>query len=127
MAGLPRPLDPRAHPARRPHRGGLGHLNPHLASGLKRYEAEHDWLTTIRLPAYPPDLNPVEAVWSLVRRAMANTAFGTPDDLDRTLRREVRRTQLRPPPHRGLPHRHRPGHQPAGPTLQSSVAGRLLD
>ncbi|WP_406324278.1 transposase [Streptomyces sp. NBC_01637] len=71
-------------------------LNTHLASGLKRYEAEHDWLTTIRLPPYAPDLNPVEAVWSLVRRAMANTAFDTPDDLDRILRRELRRIQLRP-------------------------------
>ncbi|MEV0416585.1 transposase, partial [Streptomyces sp. NPDC050448] len=48
-----------------------------------------------RLPPYAPDLNPVEAVWSLVRRAMANTAFDTSDDLDRTLRRELRRIQLR--------------------------------
>ncbi|WP_442817567.1 IS630 family transposase [Streptomyces sp. NBC_01296] len=71
-------------------------LNTHLAAGLKRYEAEHDWLTTVRLPPYAPDLNPVEAVWSLVRRAMANTAFATPDDLDRTFRRELRRIQLRP-------------------------------
>lgn len=70
-------------------------LNTHLAAGLKRYEAEHDWLTTIRLPPYAPDLNPVESVWSLVRRAMANTAFDTPDDLDRILRRELRRIQLR--------------------------------
>ncbi|MGW7328771.1 IS630 family transposase, partial [Streptomyces sp. NPDC054840] len=38
----------------------------------------------------------VEAVWSLVRRAMANTAFDTPDGLDRTLRRELHRIQLRP-------------------------------
>ncbi|WP_443067331.1 IS630 family transposase [Streptomyces sp. NBC_01426] len=71
-------------------------LNTHLAAGLKRYEAEHDWLTTIRLPAYAPDLNPVEALWSLIRRATANTAFNTPDDLDRKLRRELRRIQLRP-------------------------------
>jgi transposase len=71
-------------------------LNTHLAAGLKRYEAEHDWLTTIRLPPYAPDLNPVEAIWSLVRRATANTAFNAPDDLDRTLRRELRRIQLRP-------------------------------
>jgi putative transposase len=27
---------------------------------------------------------------------MANTAFDTPDDLDRTLRRELRRVQIRP-------------------------------
>ncbi|WP_392838561.1 transposase [Streptomyces sp. LN500] len=71
-------------------------LNTHLAAGLKRYEAENDWLTTIRLSPYAPDLNPVEAVWSLVRRATANTAFDTPDDLDRKLRRELRRIQIRP-------------------------------
>ncbi|CAM5635674.1 hypothetical protein SAURM35S_03926 [Streptomyces aurantiogriseus] len=65
-------------------------LTTHLAAGLKQYEAEHDWLVTFRLPPYAPDLNPVEAVWSLVRRAMANTAFDTPDDLDRSLRRQLR-------------------------------------
>ncbi|MFE5767021.1 transposase [Streptomyces sp. NPDC056485] len=72
-----------------------GNLNTHLAAGLKRYEVEHDWLTTTCLPAYAPDLDPVEAVWSFVRRATANTAFDTPDDLDRKLRRELRRIQLR--------------------------------
>ncbi|MFF3000141.1 transposase [Streptomyces sp. NPDC057950] len=71
-------------------------LNTHLAAGLKRYAADHDWLTTIPLPAYAPDLNPVEAVWSLVRRAMANAAFDNPDDLDRVLRGELRRIQRRP-------------------------------
>ncbi|WP_371618875.1 hypothetical protein [Streptomyces sp. NBC_00454] len=52
--------------------------------------------TGVRLPPYTPDLNPVEAAWSLVRSAMANTAFDTPDDLDRRLRRELRRIQLQP-------------------------------
>ncbi|MEU5084278.1 transposase [Streptomyces eurythermus] len=37
-----------------------------MATGQKRYEADHDWLTTVRLPPYAPDLNPIEAVWSLV-------------------------------------------------------------
>ncbi|MFD9053680.1 transposase, partial [Streptomyces zaomyceticus] len=60
--------------------------------------AEHDWLTTIRLPPHAPDLNPVETMWSLMRRAMADTAFGPPDDLDRVPRRELRRIQLRPHP-----------------------------
>ncbi|WP_242484209.1 transposase [Streptomyces sp. NE5-10] len=72
------------------------HLHTHLAAGLKQYEAEHDWLTTVRLPPYAPDLNPVEAVWSPVRRAMANTALDTADDLDRILRRELRKIQLHP-------------------------------
>jgi putative transposase len=39
---------------------------------------------------------PQDRRWSLVRGARANSAFGTPDDLDRTLRRELRRIQLRP-------------------------------
>ncbi|MFF3404510.1 transposase [Streptomyces sp. NPDC002659] len=69
-------------------------LNTHLAA-LKRYEAEHNWLTTVRFPPYAPDLNPVEGNWSLLRRTMANTAFETPDDLDRTLHRELRGIQNR--------------------------------
>ncbi|MDT0470021.1 transposase [Streptomyces sp. DSM 41699] len=71
-------------------------LNTHLAAGLEKYEAHHDWLTTVRLPSYAPDLNPVEAVWSLVRRAMADTAFDTRHDPDRKHRRELRKIQLRP-------------------------------
>lgn len=55
-----------------------------------------NWLTTVRLPAYAPDLNPVEAVGSLVRRATSNTAFATHADLDRKLRSELRKIQIRP-------------------------------
>ncbi|MFI0773039.1 transposase [Streptomyces sp. NPDC021218] len=54
-------------------------FNTHLAAGLKRYEAEHDWLTTVRLPPCAPALNPFDALWSLVRQAMADTAFDTPE------------------------------------------------
>ncbi|MFE9139575.1 transposase [Streptomyces sp. NPDC007355] len=82
-------------------------LNTHLTAGLKWYEAAYDWLTATRLPAYAPDLNPVEAVWSLGRRAMANTAFDTPDDLDHTLRREF--TPALPARGPDLPRTGRPG------------------
>ncbi|MEU8473298.1 transposase [Streptomyces sp. NPDC029006] len=95
LAGLPRPAGQGPHSARRSHRGGLGQSRHPPGSVLEKYETEHDWPTTVRLPSYAPDLNPVEAVWSLVRRAMANTAFDTPHDLDRKLRRESRRIQLR--------------------------------
>ncbi|WP_405680878.1 IS630 family transposase [Streptomyces sp. NBC_00868] len=72
-------------------------LNTHLALGMKRYAAEHDWLTVFQLPPYAPDLNPVEGIWSLLRRGpMANTAFTDPDHLTRTLRRGLRHIQLRP-------------------------------
>ncbi|MFD9053516.1 hypothetical protein ACFVZ9_43095, partial [Streptomyces zaomyceticus] len=63
----------------------------------KRYETEDGWLTNVRPLTTPaPGLNPAEAVWALVRRAVADTGFVTPDNLDRKPRRELRRIQLRP-------------------------------
>lgn len=50
-----------------------------------------------RLPAaqYAPDLNPVEGIWSLLRRGpMANAAFTDPDHLAQTLRHGLRHIQL---------------------------------
>ncbi len=56
---------------------------------MRKYAADHEWLTIIQLPSYSPDLNPVEGIWSLLRRGpMANTAFTDPDHLTRTLRRD---------------------------------------
>ncbi|MBA4867379.1 transposase, partial [Streptomyces sp. PSKA54] len=72
-------------------------LNTHLAAGMKKFAAEHDWLTVFQFPSYAPDLNPVEGIWSLLRRGpMANTAFTDPDHLIRTLRRGLRHIQHRP-------------------------------
>lgn len=46
---------------------------------MRKYAADHEWLTIIQLPPYRPDLNPVEGIWSLLRRGpMANTAFTDP-------------------------------------------------
>ncbi|MEV8100146.1 transposase [Kitasatospora sp. NPDC085879] len=70
-------------------------FNVHLAAGMKQYAADHDCLTVFQLPSYAPDLNPVEGLWSLLRRGpMANTAFTDPDHLTRTLRRGLRRIQF---------------------------------
>ncbi|MEU8695735.1 transposase [Streptomyces sp. NPDC048665] len=91
-------------PARARIWGRRGHtpvvrLNTHRAAGMRDYAAAHDWLTIIQLPSYAPDLNPVEGVWSLLRRGpMANTAFTDDDHLERTLRRGLRHIQLRPDP-----------------------------
>ncbi|MFC8426928.1 transposase [Streptomyces sp. NPDC057236] len=32
--------------------------------GMRAWAAEQDWLTLERLPAYAPELNPVELLWS---------------------------------------------------------------
>lgn len=63
---------------------------------MKKFIAEHDWLTAYHLPPYAPDLNPVEGIWSLLRRGpQANTAFTDPEHLIRTMRRGLRRIQYR--------------------------------
>jgi len=43
-------------------------LNTHQTAGMRRFIAEHDWLTVYQLPPYAPQLNPVEGIWSLLRR-----------------------------------------------------------
>jgi transposase len=72
-------------------------LNTHLTAGTRRYIAERDWLTVHQLPPYAPDLNPVEGVWSVLRRTTtANRAFADPHDLITALRRGSRQLQYRP-------------------------------
>ncbi|MFE6134070.1 transposase [Streptomyces sp. NPDC056437] len=42
---------------------------------MRAWVAEQDWLTLERLPAYAPELNPVELLWSsLKKRELANLA-----------------------------------------------------
>ncbi|MFJ2478591.1 hypothetical protein ACIOWI_37780 [Streptomyces sp. NPDC087659] len=48
-------------------------------------------------PPYAPQLNPVEGIWSLLRRrCQANTAFTDPTHLMRVLRQGLRQVQYRP-------------------------------
>ncbi|MEU1711027.1 transposase [Streptomyces sp. NPDC005706] len=71
-------------------------LNTHLTAGMRRYIAERDWLTVYQLPPYAPDLNPVEGIWSVLRRTTtANRAFADPHDLITAVRRGLRQLQYR--------------------------------
>lgn len=48
------------------------------------------------LPPYAPDLNPVEGIWSLLRRGwLSNVAFATPEHLVQRIRRGLRHIQYR--------------------------------
>lgn len=54
-------------------------------------------LTVFQLPPYAPDLNPVEGIWSVLRRiATANRAFADPGDLITAVRRGLHQLQYRP-------------------------------
>ncbi|MFB4269723.1 transposase [Nonomuraea sp. GTA35] len=65
-------------------------LNVHLAGQWADFAAEHaDWLRIVRLPAYAPELNPAEGVWSLLRRSLANFAVTDLPGLTRIIKRKL--------------------------------------
>ncbi|WSJ89976.1 transposase [Streptomyces sp. NBC_01304] len=71
-------------------------LNVHLDARLRTWITDRDWLTVHQLPSYAPDLNPVEGIWSLLRRGwLSNVAFTTPEHLVQTVRRGLRTIQYR--------------------------------
>ncbi|MEU8117006.1 transposase [Micromonospora sp. NPDC048947] len=68
----------------------------HKAAGLREFAEARDWLTIYYLPPYAPDLNPVEGIWSLLRRGwLSNVAFSTPDHLIQRIRHGLRHIQYR--------------------------------
>ncbi len=50
-------------------------LSAHWSRAMRAWAAGQDWLTPERSPAYAPELNPVELLWSsLKKRELANLA-----------------------------------------------------
>jgi transposase len=72
-------------------------LNIHLAPELADFAAQNKaWLRIYRMPAYAPELNPAEGIWSLLKRAMANFAAPSLDHLIRIVKRKLKKIQYRP-------------------------------
>ncbi|MEU3170412.1 transposase [Streptosporangium sp. NPDC006930] len=72
-------------------------LNVHLVQELDDFAEENKaWLRVVRLPTYAPELNPVEGVWSLLRRAMADFVVTDLDGLARIMKRKLKKIQFRP-------------------------------
>jgi transposase len=72
-------------------------LNIHLTPELADFAAEsNEWLRVFRRPAYAPDLNPAEGIWSLLKRAMANFAAADLDSLVRIVKRKLKKIHCRP-------------------------------
>ncbi|MFG2125384.1 transposase [Streptomyces sp. NPDC048710] len=75
---------------------GWDNLNTRLTAGMRQFIAERGRLTVYQLPPCSPDLNPVEGLWSVVRRTtLANRAFADPEDLITAVRQGSRRLQYR--------------------------------
>jgi transposase len=58
--------------------------------------AARDWLTVFRLPPYAPELNPVEPVWSHLKRSLANLTNHNIIELTTLVKTRLKRMHYRP-------------------------------
>ncbi|MFJ4513049.1 transposase [Streptomyces sp. NPDC088816] len=71
-------------------------LGTHISQAMQQLLAARSWLTVFLLPAYAPELNPVEGVWAHCRHRLANLTAGTVDRLEVLVRNRLKSLQYRP-------------------------------
>jgi putative transposase len=71
-------------------------LNSHVSAAMTELAAARDWLTIYQLPPYAHELNPVEPVWSHLKRSLANLAKRNLAELTALARTRLKRMQYRP-------------------------------
>ena len=71
-------------------------LNSHVSAAMDELIAARDWLTVYRLPPYAHELNPVEPVWSHLKRSLANLAKRNLAQLTALVKTRLKRMQYRP-------------------------------
>jgi transposase len=70
-------------------------LNTHVSRAMRELVEARDWLTVFQLPPYASELNPVESVWSLLKRSLANLVKRTLAELTALTKTRLRRIQYR--------------------------------
>jgi putative transposase len=70
--------------------------NTHTSAAMTTLAAARDWLTIYQLPPYAHELNPVELVWSHLKRSLANLAKRNLAQLTALVKSRLRRMQYRP-------------------------------
>ena len=71
-------------------------LNAHVSAVMAELIAARSWLTVHQLPPYAPELNPVEPVWSHLKRSLANLAKRNISQLTALVKTRLKRMQYRP-------------------------------
>src|SRR6266704_1149115 len=72
-------------------------LNVHLGPELRDFTSAQPWLRVFQLPSYAPDLNPVEGIWSVLKRGvLANLAVASFAHLVQVIRHGMKKIQYRP-------------------------------
>ena len=72
-------------------------LNTHRSKAMRKLiAAQASWLTVIQLPAYAPDLNPVEGAWSSMKSGLGNLTASNVNQPAAIVRNRLERIQHRP-------------------------------
>jgi putative transposase len=71
-------------------------LNSHLSAAMTELIEARDWLTVYQLPPYAHELNPVEPVWSHLKRSLANLAKHDITQLSDLVKTRLKKMQYRP-------------------------------
>ncbi|WP_456114830.1 IS630 family transposase [Streptomyces cyaneochromogenes] len=71
-------------------------LNTHVSRTMREMIAARLWLTVYQLPPYAPEFNPVEGVWSHLKRSLANLTKRSLDQLTALVKTRLKRMQYRP-------------------------------
>jgi putative transposase len=71
-------------------------LNTHVSAAMTELIAARDWLIVFQLPPYAHELNPVELVWSHLKRSLANLAKRNLTQLTALVKTRLKRMQYRP-------------------------------
>jgi hypothetical protein len=70
--------------------------NTHVSRAMGELVSVRDWLTVFQLPPYASELNPVESVWSCLKRSLANLARRDIIQVTALVRTRLRLMQYRP-------------------------------
>ena len=73
-------------------------LNTHVSATMRTFtDAHKQWLTVAGLPAYAPELNPVEGAWSNMKNSLGNLgSCSKPGQLAAIMKNRLKRMQYRP-------------------------------
>jgi hypothetical protein len=70
-------------------------LPTHVSWKMRQLIGARSWLTVFQLPAYAPELNPVEGIWSSMKRSLANLTKQGLDQLAALIKTRLKRMQYR--------------------------------
>ncbi|MFF1844032.1 transposase [Streptomyces sp. NPDC058232] len=71
-------------------------LNTHVSRTMRQLIDARSWLTVNQLPPYAHEFNPVEGVWSHLKRSLANLTKHNLDQLTALVKTRLKRMQYRP-------------------------------